>query len=183
MHPTILHPPVVTGQALTDLKAWMAISRSNEDALLTNLLQASLQTCEKMVGETPLAKTVEELFNAKSGWQSLSSLPVRSLQQVETVASNGDRMLIPTGDINFEIGPDGSARFQFLGPISAQRISVQIQVGIATEWANMPPGLKQGVIRLASFYFRERDQNNTRALPIPESIATLWKPWRKLRVS
>jgi hypothetical protein len=49
---TILTPPGPSGTALGELKSWLAISTTADDAALTALLCAALETCEDFTGET-----------------------------------------------------------------------------------------------------------------------------------
>ena len=43
-------PPDLTGQALDELKQWLAISTAGEDALLIRLLEAAWQMCCQFTG-------------------------------------------------------------------------------------------------------------------------------------
>jgi uncharacterized phiE125 gp8 family phage protein len=59
---------------------------------------------------------------------------------------------------------------------------VRLSVGIAADWASLPPALKHGVIRLAAHYYRDRDTGSQRTAAPPASVAALWQPWRAMRL-
>lgn len=183
MRPTVVQPPNLSGSALAELKAWLGISRPKEDELLTDLLHTSLEACEQVLSEAILSKTIEEQIPAQSGWHSLSSSPIRSLAKVEVIAADGLRTTLADQSVNLEIDTEGYARFHLEEPAEAKAFAIQVHAGAAMEWADLPPTIKQGIIRLAAFYFRERDQVGAKQLPLPASIASLWRPWRKLRLS
>ena len=49
---TILTPPGPPGAALGQLKSWLAISTTAEDAALSSLINAALEACEAYIGQT-----------------------------------------------------------------------------------------------------------------------------------
>ncbi len=183
MRPKILQQPDVSGAALANLKSWLGINRTSEDTLLMDLLLASLARCEETIAQAPLTKTVEELVPNIIGSHCLSSRPIKSLEQVEEVRDDGTRVQTLVQSKSLEINADGSAKFTILEHSDATNLAIQISVGLASDWASMPSALKQAVIRLAAFYFRERDQASAKQMPLPTSIAGLLQPWRELRLS
>lgn len=183
MQPMIVQPPDTTGAALSELKAWLGITRPHDDVLLLNLLQTSLSACDEAIGQTPLLKTVEEKITAVPGWHCLQSSPVRALVQVEAVSTDESRSIVANQTANLDIDVSGSARFEVTESMEEASLAIQFTCGIASDWTYIPPALKQGVIRLAAFYFRERDQVGAKQMPLPESINSLWQPWRQLRLS
>ena len=51
---------------------------------------------------------------------------------------------------------------------------------LAEDWAELPPGLNEGIIRFAAHLYRERDAAGSREPPA--AVAALWRPWRELRL-
>ncbi|MEM6475407.1 MAG: hypothetical protein AAF687_04505 [Pseudomonadota bacterium] len=177
---TVVQPANLNDAALADLKNWLGISRSGEDALLVDLLGASLAMCEAFTNQTPLQQIVEEQVPAIAGRYCLTSRPFRSLIQAELVGPDAMRTAI--NQQSFEAGPDlsGTAQVTIKTDLDGQAVAVQAQVGIATDWAALPKALKQGIIRLAAHYYRDRDTEN--ASQPPASVTALWRPWRTLRL-
>lgn len=176
--------PAELGEAgLAELKQWLGISRATEDALLAGLLQAALEMCEAFTGQAPLAQLVEERLPPQRGLQLLTSRPVREIAAVEVIASDESRSALTAMDYNAEIAACGTASFRLLTPAQGRALAVRLVAGIADEWATLPPALRQGIIRLAAHYYRDRDSDGQRnPAPPPASVTALWQPWRLMRL-
>lgn len=181
MERIIVQPPVPGIAALAELKHWLGISRADDDATLTGLLDASLSLCEAFTGKTPLVQTIEEVIPLRSGWQELVSRPVRSVTGVAVIQADGTREapIPPDGVIEWRIA--GSACVQLVSSVTGQGLAVQMVAGIAEEWDALPAPLRQGLIRLAAHHYRDRDSKAS-AVP-PASVTALWRPWRNLRLA
>ena len=177
--------PAEIGEAgLTELKQWLGISRNTEDALLAGLLMAALELCEAFTGQAPLAQLVEERLPPQRGLQLLASRPVREIAAVELIASDGSSAALSASDYTAEIAACGTAGFRLLVPVQGRALAVRLMVGIASDWASLPPPLRHGIIRLAAHHYRERDSGGQRAAaPPPVSITALWQPWRLMRLA
>ena len=82
MQRTILTPAALPAAALGELKDWLAITASGEDAPLTRLLLAALGLCEGFTGHLPLEAECEELLPASAAWQVLATHPVQAIVAV-----------------------------------------------------------------------------------------------------
>lgn len=186
MRRTIVESADVSGEALAELKSWLGISRPNEDDLLVGLLQASLAMCETFTGQVPLSQLLEERLPTSAGSYSLTTRPVAtSSATVELVAQNGSRSPVDPADYTLELVESGSACFRLSSDLEGQGVAVRVRAGIANVWDEIPPALKQGLIRLAAYLYRDRDRpagTSSDASP-PASIAALWRPWRTLRLA
>jgi len=180
MQRTVTTPAVLSGEALDDLKSWLGISRPSEDALLTDLLGASLALCEAFTGQAPLEQTIEEKVPASAGQYPLRSRPVRALLSVEMIGHDGTRSALAESDYDFRIDASDDACLGIGQDFDARGVAVSMRVGIAADWASVPHALKQGVIRLAAFQYRDRD--SLRTIPPPASVTALWRPWRSIRI-
>lgn len=177
--------PAMIGEAgLAELKQWLGITRNTEDALLAGLLAAALDLCEAFTGQAPLAQLVEEQLPAVEALQLLRSRPVREIAAVEVVGADGARTALAAPDYSAEIAACGTASFRLLVPAEGAALAVRLMVGIAGDWASLPPALRQGIIRLAAHHYRDRDADGqTSAAPPPISVTALWQPWRLMRLA
>ena len=180
MQRTIVQPPVPGDAAVAELKHWLGITRPNEDETLSQLLATSLATCEAFTGRTPLRQTVEEIIPLVSGWQELVSRPVRALTAAAVIDADGTRTALATPADALEWRIAGSACIRAVQSLEGQSLAVQLDVGIATDWAGLPAPLRHGIIRLAAHHFRDRE-GNASAVP-PASVTALWRPWREVRL-
>lgn len=181
MQRIIVQPPVTGALALAELKHWLGITRPDDDAALTGLLQTSLTICEAFTGKAPLLQVVEEAIALVSGWQELASRPVRALTGAALIAADGSRTPLPALADAMEWRIAGSACVQLLQPFEGQAIALQASVGIADDWNALPAPISQGIIRLAAHHYRDRD-GTSGAVP-PASVTALWRPWRSVRLA
>lgn len=181
MQRTVTMPADVSGRALADLKGWLGISRPDEDDLLIDLLCASLAICEGFTGQAPIEQTIEETVPAIRGWHCLTSRPVRSVLSLESVAVDGTRTQLAADAFGTQIEANGTARIELKSESDAAFVAVSIRSGLATEWDGVPGALKQGMIRLAAFNYRDRETDRDAAPPA--SVSALWRPWRVLRLT
>lgn len=180
MQRTIVQPAVLDGAALTALKHWLGISRPDDDALLADLLAASLALCEAFTGQYVLAQTVEELVPTGRGWQQLTAQPVRHLVAAEWVNADASRSVIAEPVSVIELRIALRACVQVLVPATQPLLALQLRVGLAENWDDLAAPLKHGIIRLAAYHYRDRD--GSRTLPPPASVTALWRPWRCVRL-
>jgi len=182
MRRAIISPAILAGAALDELKAWLAIATSGDDATLTALLRTSLELCEAFTGQMPLEALCEEVLPACGGWQSLETRPVAAITAAEAIAADGTRSALATGDYLIDLGADGTGRVRIAGASGATRVAVRFTAGLASEWTQLPDGLRQGVLRLAAHQYRERDGDTAQPVP-PAAVAALWRPWRRMRLA
>ena len=180
MQRIIVQPPVPGDAALAELKHWLGITRPNDDETLSGLLQTSLTICEAFTGMTALRQTVEETVPLVAGWQELVSRPVIELSSAALINKDGTRQSIaPLSDaLDWRIA--SSACVQLLRPYEGRGMALRLIVGIANDWASLPPPLRHGIIRLAAHHFRGRD-DKAAAIP-PAAVTALWRPWREVRL-
>ena len=181
MQRTVITPADLSGAALADLKGWLGISRPNEDELLTTLLAASLAMCEGFTGQSPIEQTVEERVAARSRWHCLTARPVRAVEAVEAIALDGTRAALTPDDYTVQIEANGTARIEIRPAGETHQVAVSVRTGIGSDWSALPAPLKQGIIRLAAFNYRDRETGRD-AMP-PASVTALWRPWRVVRLT
>ena len=181
MQRKIVQPPVPGELALAELKHWLGISRPNDDAALAGLLDTSLTICEAFTGKAPLRQVVEETISLASGWQELTARPVRAITAAALIADDGSGTPFadPAEALDWHIA--GSACVQIRQAFEGAGIAIQLEVGIADAWPALPAPLRQGIIRLAAHYYRDRD-GKANGVP-PASVTALWRPWRSVRLA
>lgn len=180
MQRIIVQPPAPGEAALAELKHWLGISRPNDDDVLGALLDTSLALCEAFTGKAPLRQRVEETIPLCGVWHELVSRPVHEVTGAALIAADGTRAALgPLSEaLEWRIG--GSACVRLLRPLEGAALAVELDVGIAADWAGLPAPLRHGVIRLAAHHFRDRESKSS-AVP-PASVTALWRPWREVRL-
>ena len=166
--------------ALAELKHWLGITRTADDAQLTALIGAGLDACEHFTGLTPLAAQVEETREASHEWARLATRPVAHVASVDIVGPEGARTALSDEEYDLRLAGDGSAQLRLRRGPFASRVAVTLEAGLATDWEGLPDGLRHGILRFAAFLHREGEQGVAEP---PAAIAALWRPWRVLRLA
>lgn len=172
---------ILADAALDELKGWLAITTTSDDAALTALLRSALEMCEAFTGQMPLEALCEEILPPGNGWQTLATRPVTAVISIDAVAADNSRSPLAPADFALELDADGSARVRLLRTMQRTRFTVRFLAGMATDWADLPDGLRQGVLRLAAYHYRHREQDD-RPAAAPAAVAALWQPWRRRRL-
>lgn len=181
MKRAIITPALLAPAALGEVKDWLGIATSGDDAGLTTLLRAALETCEAFTGSLPLQAGCEELFEPVPGWLGLASRPVQAIAGVQAAPAGGARADLPAGAYEIDLGADGSGRVRIVAPAGATRFAVRYTAGLAADWSGLPDGLRHGIVRLAAHGYRQRDTMAEGPMP-PAAVAALWRPWRGVRL-
>lgn len=176
----ILVPAELGGAALSELKAWLAITTNSDDDYLLTILASAHEACEIFTGAMPLAQNCEDSLLASSRWQNLSARPVVAVTAVEGITASGSRIALDPTSYESELEPGGLGRVRIIGPTTAIQIAVRYVAGSAPGWGSVSPAIKQGIIRLAAHLYRERDGADPMALPA--SVSALWRPFRIMRL-
>ena len=185
MQRRIVEPADVSGDALSELKSWLGITRPNEDALLADLLHTGLAMCEAFTGQAPLSQLIEEQLPTHSGRSELVARPAMSLPTLELVAQDGDRTVIDTSQFEVGISAQGRLWVTLLQDFEGQNVTATARVGMSSDWEGVPPALKQGIIRLCAHYYRDRDRpgDPEKSSSPPAIVSALWRPYQSLRLT
>ena len=182
MKRAMIVPPVLADAALAELKDWLAITTNRDDASLTALLRAALDTCEAFTGLMPLEAGCEEVLRATHDWQGIAASPVIAITGVERLTANGTLSALPVDGCLIDITAEGCGRVRLTRTIAESRIIVRFDAGLSPDWASLPEGLSHGIIRLAAHQYRDRDSGEANHAP-PRAVAALWQPWRRMRLA
>ncbi|MEZ5734381.1 MAG: hypothetical protein R3E09_01040 [Novosphingobium sp.] len=182
MKRAIVAPAALPPSALAELKQWLGITTTYDNAPLFALLRMGLEMCEAFTGTMPLEAECEEALPVGSDWQALSTRPVQAITSVEGVLADGSRVALATDAYAMELDADGTGRVRITSPGDASRVAVRFTAGLAPDWASLPDPLRHGTIRLAAHQHRERETSGAGPLP-PAAVAALWRPWRRMRLA
>jgi uncharacterized phiE125 gp8 family phage protein len=181
MKRAIVAPATLAPAALAELKEWLGVTNSSEDASLTALLRGALETCEAFTGTMPLTAGCEEVLPVSADWQAIATRPIIAMTGVAGIDHAGTRLALASSAYAFEFRADGTGWVRMLDPGLAERIAVSFTAGLAGAWSALPDGLRHGVIRLAAHNYRLRESGEAGQMP-PAAVAALWRPWRGLRL-
>ena len=119
--------------ALAELKDWLGITTSGDDAQLNALLRAALDLCEDFTGVMPLQQVCEEILPLSPTWQALRTRPVQAVTGVQGIPAEGARFALPVGSYAIDLDADGAGRVHISHAGAAGRIAVRFTAGIAPD--------------------------------------------------
>jgi uncharacterized phiE125 gp8 family phage protein len=166
--------------ALAELKAFLRISVSDEDALLAGLVRAAADLCEAFTGRALIDRAVEEMVAASTVRTRLGLGPVRAIASVAAIDEAGSATDLAPEAYSAEIDAGGEGWVRLLRTGDAQRLRVGYRIGMAQDWNGVPEMLRHGIIRLAAQYYQQRGEAEER--DVPAAVTALWRPWRRLRL-
>ncbi len=172
-------PAALAPLALAEARAFLNISRDDDDAVLIGHLRSAAELCEQFIGQSLLLRQHREAIAVSREWQKLGAAPVTAITGVQGITSAGESFALPSDAYAIELSPDGIGRVRVLHPGSASRVEIRYLAGIAAHWAELPEALRQGIVRLAAHVHLGRDGGD--AAP-PAMIGALWRPWRRVRL-
>lgn len=182
MKRAIVTPATVPTPAVAELKQWLGITTTHDDAPLAALLRIALDMCEAFTGQMPLETTCEEILPAGGGWLCLSTRPIQTITAVHALAADGARTALPSDGFELDLAADGGGRVRLRRSVSTSRVAVRFNAGIAADWSSLPPALRHGMLRLSAYQHREREGDRATLQP-PAAVAALWRPWRRMRLA
>jgi len=166
--------------SLDEAKALLRIETSGEDALIAGLVRSATELCEAFTGRALIARDVEEIMGAGSGWRRLSLAPVRAILGVTALPAEGAPFALAVEAYAIDIDAQGEGWIRVTRPGAAGRVRVAYAAGMAEEWNGVPEALRQGILRLAAHLFVQRDGAADRGPPA--AVTALWRPWRRMRL-
>jgi uncharacterized phiE125 gp8 family phage protein len=167
--------------ALAELKAFLRISVSDEDALLAGLVRAAAELCEAFTGRALIERAVAEVVAAAGVRIRLGAGPVRAIEGVAALDEDDVATSLEAGDFTAEIDAGGGGRVTLRVPLAARRLRIAYRAGMAADWNAVPEMLRHGIVRLAAQYYLRR--GDTRDAEVPAAVTALWRPWRRLPFS
>lgn len=166
--------------SLAELKAFLRVTVSDEDALLAGLARAAADMCEAFTGRALLDRAVEEVLAAASRWTRLGAAPVRAIEGVAALGDDGGATALAAGAYAIDVDAAGDGWVRVLAAGGAKRVRVSYRAGLAGDPNGLPEALRHGIVRLAAHLYAHREQAD-RADP-PAAVTALWRPWRRLRL-
>lgn len=186
MKRAIVTPPVLSAAALSELKAWLGISTTRDDAELGGLIRVALEICEGFTGTMPLQSVCEEVLQPCGHWQTLATRPVVAITSVLAIDVQGVRTTLAASDYEIDLDADGGGMVRLRRPLVQKRMVVRFTAGMADDWSGLPDAIRHGTMRLAAHQHRLRDAEPGAAAVNsgpPAAVAALWRPWRRMRLA
>ena len=165
---------------LDELKAYLKISLTDEDDALADLLRTASEATERFLGQLVVARSVDEVLPAGSGWRTLAIRPVRSITAVTGIPAEGAEFALPVENYAIDIDVGGAGLVRVINPGAAGRVRVIYLAGMASDDSQVPDAIQHAIVRLAGELHARREGLETE---LPASVAALLRPWRRLALA
>ncbi len=167
--------------AVAAARDYLRIDATGDDALIGDLVISAMERCEAAIGSVLIARAMRETIATTAAWRGLVAAPVKSITGVTRIDQAGGEGPIAAELYMIDLDSEGRGRVRFGGDIGSSRAVVRYVAGRFDSWAQVPTGLRQGMLRLVAHHYayRQRDE----LPPLPTAIAALWAPERRLRLS
>lgn len=156
---------------LPEVQAYARVETGEEEAVLAGLLRVASEMCESFINQALLPREFEADLRVGQGWTILPIQPVRS---VSSVRRPGSDEVIAAGTYRVDVDQDGRGFIAGLG--EGERVIVTGVAGMAAEANGIPEPIRQGILRLASSLFANRDGQ---VGELPKAVSALWRPYRR----
>jgi uncharacterized phiE125 gp8 family phage protein len=171
---------VASAEAVAAAKDYLRIDGTGDDALVGGLVATAIESCEGFVGRVLIARGMTETLVPMVAWQRLTAGPVISVTSVTALAVSGVESAVAAAVYELDIDANGGGRVRFLAALAVTRAVVRYQAGSGAAWADIPGGLRQGIVRLVAHWHVYRDREEA---PVPPAaVAALWRPERRMRL-
>ena len=175
----MLPPPLPV--PIEQVKAYLRIAGSDEDALLAGFVRTASELCEAFTRTALIEREVEETIPARTAWARLEVAPVQAILAVSAVAAGGSASALAAQDHAIDIDAAGDGWVRVLRSGGAGRAIVRYRAGRAADWNGVPEPLRQGIVRMAAHLYTHRDRDDGSGPPA--AVTALWLPYRRLRLS
>lgn len=187
---TTLAEPAAEPVGLAEAKDYLRIAGDGEDGLVQSLIAGARSRIETLAGVAMITRTLRVTMD----WWPRGSvdrrtvvLPVRPADELVAVRVFNGSGVAQTVTDRFTLAPGRSARLVWTDgafPWPGQRangIEIDYLSGFGDEPDDVAEGLRLAVKRLVAHAYHARDAE-TLAGPLPEDVAGLLSPWRRVRL-
>lgn len=174
-------PLTLDSAMLDEARAYLRIDEDIGDGALGALLLAAINHAEAYIGQLLIQRGVREILSAGPGWQRLRTQPVIAVTLVTGIPAEGASFTLSSTAWQARINAGGEAYLRIIRPGIAGRVEVTLSAGLSPDWVALPEALRLAVLRLASHFDRHRDAADDAGMP--DAVAALLHPWRRLRLA
>lgn len=172
-------PALLSADGVEELRQWLAIGLPGEDGLLTACLRSALDMCQQFTGRLLVQTRCSQIIMLSPDWQQLGFRPVMLIDDVTGIPAEGAEFALAGDAWSASVDADGTGSVRILRPGSAGRFRIGFNAGLAAHWADLPEGLRHGIIRMAEHLYAARARSGgDPVLAPPAAIAAMWQPWR-----
>lgn len=137
-----------------DVKAWSKIDFSDDDSIISDLIDEVIDVVEREYNFTIVDKTVTATWESYGRSVSLPLGPVDSITTVKRIDNDGIETTLTVNEDYWLSGDDLTFNevFQYERPYHRMRLEVKYDTG----WATLPAGIKLGLKKAILSHYSDR---------------------------
>lgn len=188
--------PPATELSLTTVKSYLRIDFTDDDALLTTLIQSARERAEQYCNRSFITQTLEAYYDKieknftlpRAPIQSVSSVKLIYLNEVSTLTQNADYYVMGNQDqwititaTTYNLPPGFSPG----DDISRYHLDVTYTAGYGSAWSSVPMGIQEAIMKMvgAAYEVREDVERLTRTgsinlMEIPNDAKSLLNAYK-----
>jgi uncharacterized phiE125 gp8 family phage protein len=171
----------LTVDAVDAAKTYLRLESDEEDAVIGALLTAAIAHAEGYLGQLLIERAVVERLPVSTSWQRLAATPVQSVSGVTGIPAEGASFALSANTYKLDINQHHDGWIRFVQSGSAGRADVAYRAGMVPGWPDLPEAISMAVLRIAAHLHAHRDAPDDQGPP--PAIASLLRPWRRMRLT
>jgi uncharacterized phiE125 gp8 family phage protein len=180
--------PAIEPVPIADIRDWLKIDASEEDATLATLVATARAALERHVRRAFVSQTWRFIYasTAADGAMRLPLAPLLSLVELRVYDGAGVITSAPPQAIELDLDLERPAVRLIDADLrgKAARIEIDATMGYGAAAADVPTPLRQAIRMLvAAWHARRGDAGPGDGALLPESVAALVAPYRRVRLT
>jgi uncharacterized phiE125 gp8 family phage protein len=188
MTPILLSGPAIEPVSVAEAKAWLRVELSEEDALISTLITSArlvLEAYTRLLFIEQSWKIVYDIW-PEGHRIHIPLAPFISLDALNFYDSAGEPVVVPPADYMVDPAPQ-CARILFkTAPPQPGRteagIELRVKAGFGLARTDVPAPLRQALMMLVARWFENRGDVAADATILPDAIAPLVVPYRRVKL-
>ncbi len=180
--------PAIEPVSIADIRDWLKIDTSEEDTLLTTLVATARAALERHVRRAFVSQTWRFIYasTATDGAMRLPLAPLLSVVELRVYDAAGAITSAPPEAIELDLDADRPAVRLLDADLvgKAARIEIDATLGYGAAAIDVPAPLRQAIRMLvAAWHGRRGDSGPDGGALLPESVAAIVSPYRRVRLT
>jgi len=179
---TVVRPPAVEPVALADLRQFLRLSGTGEDALLSGLLKAARETLETLTGLVLIKQQLRFYIDRwpNDGLIRIDRYPVQSVAAVTAYEPDGVPVVLPAAAMHLEVATR-PARLHLQSPAHGLGgLEIDVIAGFGETGVDVPDALKHALMTLVAHWYEFRGthgpaEHPASLTPAFERVVNLWR--------
>jgi uncharacterized phiE125 gp8 family phage protein len=163
----IVAPPAVE-LSLSTVKSYLRVDFSDDDTLITTLIQSARERAEQYCNRSFITQTIEVYYDKiertfilpRAPIQSVSTVKLIYLNEVSTLTQNADYYVMGNQDqwititaTTYNLPPGFSPG----DDISRYHLDVTYTAGYGSSWTNVPMGIQEAIMKMVGAAYEVRE--------------------------